>query len=103
MKNQIKFTNINVFFYFLLNLKNLSQLEIDLNNNVAKINGVKTFTAANVMCTDLRAGAALILSALVSDGCTIVSRVYHVDRGYEDFEKKLNLLGVNIARINDDL
>jgi len=77
--------------------------EIDLNNNVAKINGVKTFTAANVMCTDLRAGAALILSALVSDGCTIVSRVYHVDRGYEDFEKKLNLLGVNIARINDDL
>ena len=51
------------------------------------------------MCTDLRAGAALILAALSSSGVTYLSRVYHVDRGYEDFEDKLEKIGVAIERI----
>ena len=72
---------------------------ISLNNNIATINGVKELRSADVMCTDLRAGAALILAALSSRGVTYLSRVYHVDRGYEDFEDKLEKLGVAIERI----
>ena len=59
---------------------------IFLNNNIATVNGVKELRSADVMCTDLRAGAALILAALSSSGVTYLSRVYHVDRGYEEFE-----------------
>ena len=74
---------------------------ISLKNNIAEIHGIKSFTAADVMCTDLRAGAALILSALTSDGFTIVSRIYHVDRGYENFENKLSFLGADIERVTN--
>ena len=73
---------------------------IKLNKNVVTINGVDKLKAADVMCTDLRAGAALILAALASEGTTNVSRVYHVDRGYENFESKLRSLGVEICRIS---
>ena len=73
---------------------------IKLNKNVVTINGVDKLKAADVMCTDLRAGAALILAALASEGTTNVSRVYHVDRGYENFESKLRSLGVEIYRIS---
>ena len=73
---------------------------IKLNNNVVTINGVDKLKAADVMCTDLRAGAALILAALGSEGTTNVSRIYHVDRGYENFESKLRILGVEICRIS---
>ena len=72
---------------------------ISLNNNIATVNGVKELRSADVMCTDLRAGAALILAALSSSGVTYLSRVYHVDRGYEDFEDKLEKIGVAIERI----
>ena len=73
---------------------------ITLNKNKVTINGVGKLKAADVMCTDLRAGAALILAALGSEGTTNVSRVYHVDRGYENFEDKLKSLGVEIYRIS---
>ncbi len=73
---------------------------ITLNKNKVTINGVDKLKAADVMCTDLRAGAALILAALGSEGTTNVSRVYHVDRGYENFEDKLRSLGVEIYRIS---
>ena len=73
---------------------------ISLNKNIASIKGVKELNSADVMCTDLRAGAALILAALSSKGVTYLSRVYHVDRGYEDFEDKLESLGVDIERIS---
>ena len=73
---------------------------IKLNKNIVTINGVDKLKAADVMCTDLRAGAALILAALASEGTTNVSRVYHVDRGYENFESKLRSLGVEICRIS---
>ena len=73
---------------------------ISLNKNIATILGIEKLFSADVMCTDLRAGAALILAAMVSDGTTSISRVYHVDRGYEDFEHKLESLGVDIKRIS---
>ena len=73
---------------------------ISLDKNIAKISGVNKLISADVMCTDLRAGAALILAAMVADDITCVSRIYHVDRGYEDFEYKLESLGLDIKRIS---
>ena len=73
---------------------------ISLNKNAATISGKNKLFSADVMCTDLRAGAALILAAMVSNGTTSISRVYHVDRGYEDFEYKLESLGLDIKRVS---
>jgi UDP-N-acetylglucosamine 1-carboxyvinyltransferase len=72
--------------------------DIILDRNVAVINGVKKLSGAKVMATDLRASAALILAGLVAEGETDVSRVYHIDRGYEAIEKKLSRIGANIRR-----
>ena len=74
--------------------------DISLNKNIAKISGVSKLVSADVMCTDLRAGAALVLAALASDGVTSIGRIYHIDRGYEDFEDKLEILGAHIKRIS---
>lgn len=62
------------------------------------IAGVKKLIAAPVMASDLRASAALVLAALAAEGTTIINRVYHIDRGYEQIEKKLNALGAKITR-----
>jgi UDP-N-acetylglucosamine 1-carboxyvinyltransferase len=72
--------------------------DITLDRNVAVVNGVKNLSGAKVMATDLRASAALILGGLVAHGETEVSRVYHIDRGYESIEKKLSALGANVRR-----
>ena len=72
--------------------------DIVLNENAAVIRGVKKLTGAKVMSTDLRASAALILAALRAHGETEVLRVYHLDRGYEAIEKKLQGLGADITR-----
>ena len=77
--------------------------KISLNKNSATVSGIKKLVSADVMCTDLRAGAALVLASLASYGTTYISRIYHVDRGYENFEDKLELLGVNIKRIRLNL
>ena len=73
--------------------------EIDINGNIATINGVKELTGAPVMATDLRASASLILAGLVAKGETIVDRIYHIDRGYECIEEKLTKIGANIKRL----
>ncbi|MDI6803229.1 MAG: UDP-N-acetylglucosamine 1-carboxyvinyltransferase [Bacteroidota bacterium] len=73
---------------------------IDLNENVAVVRGVKKLTGAKVMSTDLRASASLILAGLVAEGTTEVLRVYHIDRGYEAIEKKLRALGADIRRVS---
>jgi UDP-N-acetylglucosamine 1-carboxyvinyltransferase len=73
--------------------------EIELNENVAIVKGVKKLVGAKVMSTDLRASAALILAGLRAEGETEVLRVYHIDRGYEAIEKKLQLLGADIKRM----
>jgi UDP-N-acetylglucosamine 1-carboxyvinyltransferase len=65
----------------------------------ARIKGVEKFSGAPVMVSDLRAGAALILAGLVAEGKTVISRVYHLDRGYDMLEKKFRDLGADIKRI----
>ncbi len=72
--------------------------DIELNENAAVIRGVKKLTGAKVRSTDLRASAALILAGLRAHGETEVLRVYHLDRGYETIEKKLQGLGADITR-----
>jgi len=73
--------------------------DITLDRNVAIVAGVRHLSGAKVMATDLRASAALILAGLVAEGETEVSRVYHIDRGYEAIELKLAGLGATIQRI----
>ncbi len=65
---------------------------------VVIVAGAKKLIAAPVMASDLRASAALVLAGLAAEGTTIVSRVYHIDRGYEKIEERLNPLGANIIR-----
>lgn len=73
--------------------------KISLKGNSALIEGVEHLSAAPVMCTDLRASAALILCALIAHGQTEIQRVYHLDRGYEKIDMKLTQLGGKIERI----
>ena len=73
--------------------------DISVNGNHATIKGVNSLYGAEVMATDLRASASLILAGLCAKGETIVDRIYHIDRGYERIEEKLNYLGANIVRL----
>jgi UDP-N-acetylglucosamine 1-carboxyvinyltransferase len=73
--------------------------EITLQGNTAIINGIKGLTGAPVMATDLRASASLVLAGLVAKGETVVERIYHIDRGYQLIEEKLQQLGANIRRV----
>lgn len=68
----------------------------------AVISGVSRLTGASVMASDLRASAALVLAALAAEGESVVRRIYHLDRGYERLEEKLNSLGANIRRVEDE-
>lgn len=72
---------------------------IQINGNQAIIEGVDSLYGAEVMATDLRASASLILAGLCANGETKVDRIYHIDRGYERIEEKLNYLGANIIRL----
>jgi UDP-N-acetylglucosamine 1-carboxyvinyltransferase len=72
---------------------------IRVDGNTAHVRGVDSLSGAQVMATDLRASAALILAGLVAGGETRVSRVYHLDRGYERLEEKLSALGASIRRV----
>lgn len=72
---------------------------INLQGNIAVCNGVESLTAAPVMATDLRASASLVLAGLVAKGNTEVERIYHIDRGYECIEEKLQQLGASIRRV----
>jgi len=73
--------------------------DIEVQGNHAIINGVSSIYGAEVMATDLRASASLILAGLCAKGETVVDRIYHIDRGYERIEEKLNYLGANITRL----
>ena len=74
---------------------------IELKGNVAVVKGVERLSGAPVMATDLRASAALALAALVAEGETKISRIYHLDRGYENFDAKLTRLGARVERIRE--
>ena len=73
--------------------------KISIKGNKAMIEGNTNFLGAEVMSSDLRASAALVLAAIVAKGESVVSRVYHIDRGYEKIENKLRKIGVNIKRL----
>jgi UDP-N-acetylglucosamine 1-carboxyvinyltransferase len=72
---------------------------ITVHGNTALVRGVKKLKGAEVMATDLRASVSLILAGLVAEGETIVDRIYHLDRGYENLTGKLGACGANIERI----
>ncbi|MCK5160231.1 MAG: UDP-N-acetylglucosamine 1-carboxyvinyltransferase [Candidatus Aureabacteria bacterium] len=74
---------------------------IHIEGASAIVKGVKKISGAPVMASDLRASAALVLAGLAAEGETSISRVYHIDRGYESIEKKLALLGADIERVED--
>jgi UDP-N-acetylglucosamine 1-carboxyvinyltransferase len=75
--------------------------DIMLDGSKAVINGVSKLSGAPVMASDLRAGAVLVAAGMAAVGETVVSRVYHIDRGYESIEGKLNNIGANIKRVSD--
>lgn len=74
--------------------------DISVNGNTATVKGVETLTGAQVMATDLRASVSLVIAGLVAEGETTVSRVYHLDRGFERLEEKLTACGAQIERIS---
>jgi UDP-N-acetylglucosamine 1-carboxyvinyltransferase len=74
--------------------------KISIKGNKAVIEGNIKFKSAELMATDLRASVSLILAALVSDGKSVINRIYHLDRGYENIEKKLKKIGAKIRRVN---
>jgi UDP-N-acetylglucosamine 1-carboxyvinyltransferase len=76
---------------------------ISVSGGEARITGVERLNAAQVMATDLRASASLVMAGLVADGETIINRVYHLDRGFEHLEQKLSNCGANIRRIKGDV
>lgn len=75
--------------------------DIKLEGNTAIITGVERLKGAPVMATDLRASASLVIAGLVASGETLIDRIYHIDRGYECIEEKLQQLGANIRRVPD--
>lgn len=75
--------------------------DIEVNGNTALVKGVIDLKSAPVMATDLRASASLVIAGLVAEGETVVERIYHIDRGYECIEEKLQQLGATIRRVPD--
>ena len=91
----------NIFPQRFMHVSELKRMgaNITLENNTAIINGVESLSGAPVMASDLRASAALVLAGLQAEGVTEVNRVYHIDRGYEMIDEKLNGLGAEIERV----
>lgn len=75
--------------------------DIDVEDRTATIRGVEKLHGAEVKATDLRAGAALVIAALCAEGETKLSDIYHIDRGYEDFEEKFRSLGAKVYRVEE--
>jgi len=75
--------------------------DIRIEHNIAIVNGVEHLSGAGVMASDLRASAALVLAGLVAKGETKISRIYHIDRGYDQIEKRLKALGASIKRVTE--
>lgn len=85
-----------------MHVPELSRLgaKIAINDNCATIHGVEKLYGAEVMATDLRASVCLVLAGLVAEGETLINRIYHLDRGYERIEEKLNACGANLKRLS---
>jgi UDP-N-acetylglucosamine 1-carboxyvinyltransferase len=91
-----------IFENRMMHVQELKRLgaDIDVEGNAAIVRGVPKLTGANVMATDLRASAGLVVAALMAEGTTTVDRIYHLDRGYERIEEKLRALGARIERLS---
>jgi UDP-N-acetylglucosamine 1-carboxyvinyltransferase len=94
----------NIFENRMLHVAELKRMgaDITLSGKTAIVRGVKSLSGAKVMASDLRASASLVLAGLRSSGVTEVSRIYHIDRGYERIEEKLRALGARIERVKDE-
>ena len=92
----------NIFENRFMHVAELNRMgaRISINGNKALIEGNISFAAAEVMATDLRASVSLILAALTAEGKSVINRIYHLDRGYENIEKKLKKVGAKIRRKN---
>jgi UDP-N-acetylglucosamine 1-carboxyvinyltransferase len=76
---------------------------IEILGNQAKVHGKTNLTGAKIIASDLRASASLVLAALCASGETLIDRVYHIDRGYENIVRKLKSVGADIERITENL
>ncbi len=94
-----------IFENRMMHVQELKRLgaEIEVESSTAIIKGVPRLTGANVMATDLRASACLVIAGLVAEGQTTIERIYHLDRGYERIEEKLSALGARIRRVGGAL
>lgn len=81
---------------------NLFGTDISVNDRIAVVNGVKNIHSADVRCTDLRGGAAVVIAALKAEGTSTVRDIYHIDRGYECIENQLSTLGADVKRMYDE-
>jgi UDP-N-acetylglucosamine 1-carboxyvinyltransferase len=92
----------NIFENRMMHVQELQRLgaDIEVEGNTAIVRGVPKLTGANVMATDLRASAGLVVAALMAEGTTTIDRIYHLDRGYERIERKLGALGARIRRVD---
>lgn len=90
-----------IFENRLMHVQELKRMnaEIEVEGNTAIIHGIQQLDGANVMATDLRASASLVIAGLVAQGETVIDRIYHLDRGYENIEGKLSALGAKIWRV----
>jgi len=90
-----------IFENRMMHVQELKRLgaDIEVEGNAAIVRGVTRLTGANVMATDLRASACLVIAGLIADGETTIDRIYHLDRGYERIEGKLSALGARICRV----
>jgi UDP-N-acetylglucosamine 1-carboxyvinyltransferase len=93
----------NIFENRFMHVAELQRMgaDISIDGHTAVVRGVNHLSGAPVMATDLRASASLVLAGLRAEGTTTISRVYHLDRGYERLEKKLKALGANIKRVKE--
>jgi UDP-N-acetylglucosamine 1-carboxyvinyltransferase len=90
-----------IFENRMMHVQELKRLgaDIEVEGNTAIVKGVPKLTGANVMATDLRASACLVIAGLIAEGQTVIDRIYHLDRGYERIEDKLCALGARIRRV----
>ena len=92
-----------IFENRMMHVQELKRLgaDIEVESSTAIVKGVAALTGANVMATDLRASACLVIAGLMAEGRTTIDRIYHLDRGYEKIEEKLSMLGARIERVSD--
>ena len=92
-----------IFENRMMHVQELKRLgaDIEVESSTAIVKGVRALTGANVMATDLRASACLVIAGLMAEGKTTIDRIYHLDRGYEKIEQKLSALGARIRRVSE--